>query len=125
MIIKGNVQTMEGPVPIEEIAVGVTVITGGHVPAKVIDVKTRAAKAALRFKLNPSLTVEEGAGILTAYGIKPAKEGSVMMRKASGGIVPDELIVVKADNENTGYGIVLADTRTVLVNGYGVEAEHA
>lgn len=123
MIIKGKVQTMTGPAPIETLAAGVVVITGGHVPAKVVEIKKETAKAALRFKLNPSLSIAEGTGILTAYGVKPAAAGSVMMRKASGGIVPDELITVSATEE--GYDIVLADQRTVWVNGYGVEVQHA
>lgn len=121
MIIKGNIQTMTGPVSIEKITAGTVIITGSHVPAKVIDCKKEKAKAALRFKLSPSLTVAEGTGILTAYGIKPAKAGSVMMRKASGSIVPDELIAVDAAE---GYELTISDKKTVLVSGYGVEVRN-
>ncbi len=120
MIIKGNVQTMKGPVSIASLMEGDMVITAKRIPSKVVRVTKKKIKTGLQFKRNTSLVVKEGTAILTAYGMKEAKAGTVMMHKTSSN-VPDELVKISATE---GYELVLSSGDTVLVNGYGVEVEH-
>lgn len=120
MIIKGNVQTMKGPVAIESLSEGNMVITAKRIPSKVVRVAKKKVRNGLQFKRNPSLVVKEGTMILTAYGMKEAKAGTVMMHQTNG-IVPDELLKISATE---GYEVVLSSGDAVLVNGYGVEVRH-
>lgn len=118
MIIRGNVQTMQGPVPVESIKVGDFVIGMNHIPCEVVKVTKEEVTKAYSFALNPHLLISKGTRVKTVYGMKEAV-GELLMAVTNGAEVPDTIF----DDEGTfnAYEIYAKGADVLMVDDYGVE----
>lgn len=118
MIIRGNIQTMQGPVPVESIKKGDLVIGMNHIPCEVIKVTEHEVTKASSFALNPHLLISKGTRVKTAYGMKEAA-GNLLLVVTNGAAVPDNISEV--EGTYTGYEIYAEGTKVLMVDDYGVE----
>ena len=118
MIIRGNIQTMQGPVPVESIKEGDLVIGMNHAPCEVMKVSKEEVTKVSFFALNPHPLISKGTRVKSVYGMKEAA-GKLLLVATNGAEVPDTI----SDEEGTytGYEIYAEGTEVLMVDDYGVE----
>lgn len=127
IIAKGNVQTAEGPVPVESLQPGMLVVDRGHRARKLLKVEQVQLHQTLHFERNPELVLAGNSILFTLTGMRSAITIKGV-RKALGGRiqmlfqtvrVQDDVMKVKKE-EVTGYRLTIEGGKDVLVNGYDV-----
>lgn len=127
IIVKGNVHTAEGPVPVEKLETGMLVVDRGHRARKLLKVEQVQLHQTLHFEKNPELVLAGNSVLFTLTGLRSAITLKNVRKAMNGRIqmlfqtsrVQDDVMKVKKE-EVTGYRLTIEGGRDVLVNGYDV-----
>jgi hypothetical protein len=127
IIAKGNVHTVEGPVPVEKLETGMLVVDRGHRARKLLKVEQVQLHQTLHFEKNPELVLAGNSVLFTLTGLRSAITLKNVRKAMNGRIqmlfqtsrVQDDVMKVKKE-EVTGYRLTIEGGRDVLVNGYDV-----
>lgn len=129
MIIKGDIHTNNGPVPIEKLKVGDKVVDQQHRARAVLSIEKKSADKLMAFTRNRAVLSADTV-LMTVYGprsavalpgVKQLKSTAVQMAHPNARIAADEVNVTDAAAE--GYVITVEDGKTVFVNNYCIKLE--
>ncbi|MBR2881523.1 MAG: hypothetical protein IKB96_04065 [Prevotella sp.] len=119
VIIKGNVWTLYGPIPVEDLKVGDRVLDRKPSVREILDIQLVPVDKALMFK-NHSFAVSADTQVYTAFGPKLiTEETSLLARREDFSVMP-----VKAyleDVDLMGYKLTIKDGSDLYVNGYNMQ----
>lgn len=127
LIIKGNVQTGDGPVAVEKLQEGDLLVDRGHRARRLLKIERQAADRTLGFVRNKGAVLSADAVLLTAYGersataeagVKLIKNNSVSMALSNSRVVQDKTVVREEAAE--GYKLTVEDGENIFVNDYCV-----
>jgi hypothetical protein len=127
IIVKGNVQTADGPVPVENLEPGMLVVDRGHRARKLLKVEQVQLHQTLHFEKNKELVLAGNSILFTLVGMRSAIILKNVRKALNGRIqmlfqtsrAQDDVMKVKKE-EVTGYRLTIEGGRDVLVNGYDV-----
>ena len=119
VIVKGNVWTFNGPIPVEDLKVGDRVLDRKPSVREIVDIQLVSVDKVLKFK-NHSFAVSAETEVYTAFGPKKVTEDtSLLARREDFSVMP-----VKAyleDVDVTGYKLIIKDGSDLYVNGYNMQ----
>ena len=121
IIAKGNVNTAEGPVPVENLKPGMLVVDRGHRARKLQLHQT------LHFERNPDLILSGNSILFTLTGLRSAISIKGVRKAMNGRIqmlfeerkMQEDVMKIRKE-EVTGYRLSIEGGKDVLVNGYNV-----
>lgn len=127
IIAKGNVSTVEGPMPVENLQPGMLVIDRGHRARKLLKVEQVQLHQTLHFERNTDLVLAGNSILFTLIGLRSAISLKSVRKAMNGRIqmlfegrkMQDDVMKIKKE-EVTGYRLTIEDGKDVLVNGYDV-----
>ena len=129
IIAKGNVSTVEGPVPVEHLKPGMLVVDRGHRARILLKIEQVQLHQTLHFERNPDLILA-GNSILFTFTLTGLRSAISLknVRKAMNGRIQmlfegrkmqDDVMKIRKE-EVTGYRLTIEGGKDVLVNGYDV-----
>lgn len=120
MIVRGNIQTAEGPVAVENIRIDDLVIDRERRARRITAIKTAKVTETVSFKRNTKAVFSSDTVFLTAKGTKTLADGAgVSFIKPDGRSVSDTAVI--AATNTIGYNLTVEDGSNVYVSGYNVE----
>ena len=127
MIAKGNVSTAEGPVPAENLKLGMLVVDRGHRARKLLKVERVQLHQTLHFERNADLVLAGNSILFTLTGLRSAISLKNVRKAINGRIqmlfegrkMQDDVMKIRKE-EVTGYRLSIEGGKDVLVNGYDV-----
>ena len=127
IIAKGNVNTAEGPVPVENLKPGMLVVDRGHRARKLLKVERVQLHQTLHFERNPDLILAGNSILFTLTGLRSAISLKNVRKAMNGRIqmlfegrkMQDDVMKIRKE-EVTGYRLSIEGGKDVLVNGYNV-----
>lgn len=127
LVIKGNVHTSKGPIPVEELQEGDLLVDRGHRARKLLKIERQTAEGVLKFSRNAAV-LSADAVLLTAYGarsaisidgVKQLRDGAVSMALPNYRVVQDKILLSEESGE--GYKLTVEDGENIFVNDYCVK----
>lgn len=119
MIVTGNIQTLTGRIPVEQLKAGDIVIDNFHCPRTVYSVNPVKAELSLEFNGNPKLSVTEGTNVQTVYGAIKAEENSHAAVVGFNNARYDESFTSKTCD--VAYEVKVKDADYIYVDNYAIE----
>ena len=127
IIAKGNVSTAEGPVPAENLKLGMLVVDRGHRARKLLKVERGQLHQTLHFERNADLVLAGNSILFTLTGLRSAISLKNVRKAINGRIqmlfegrkMQDDVMKIRKE-EVTGYRLSIEGGKDVLVNGYDV-----
>ena len=127
IIAKGNVNTAEGPVPVENLKPGMLVVDRGHRARKLLKVERVQLHQTLHFERNPDLILSGNSILFTLTGLRSAISIKGVRKAMNGRIqmlfeerkMQEDVMKIRKE-EVTGYRLSIEGGKDVLVNGYDV-----
>ncbi len=127
IIAKGNVSTVEGPVPVEHLKPGMLVVDRGHRARKLLKVERVQLHQTLHFERNPDLILAGNSILFTLTGLRSAISIKGVRKAMNGRIqmlfegrkMQEDVMKIRKE-EVTGYRLSIEGGKDVLVNGYNV-----
>ena len=127
IIAKGNVNTAEGPVPVENLKPGMLVVDRGHRARKLLKVERVQLHQPLHFERNPDLILSGNSILFTLTGLRSAISIKGVRKAMNGRIqmlfeerkMQEDVMKIRKE-EVTGYRLSIEGGKDVLVNGYNV-----
>lgn len=127
IIAKGNVSTAEGPVPAENLKLGMLVVDRGHRARKLLKVERVQLHQTLHFERNADLVLAGNSILFTLTGLRSAIFLKNVRKAINGRIqmlfegrkMQDDVMKIRKE-EVTGYRLSIEGGKDVLVNGYDV-----
>ena len=124
IIAKGNVSTAEGPVPAENLKLGMLVGDRGHRARKLLKVERVQLHQTLHFERNADLVLAGNSILFTLTGLRSAISLKNVRKAINGRIqmlfegrkMQDDVMKIRKE-EVTGYRISCEGGKDVLVNG--------
>ena len=127
IIAKGNVSTVEGPVPVEHLKPGMLVVDRGHRARILLKIEQVQLHQTLHFERNPDLILAGNSILFTLTGLRSAISLKNVRKAMNGRIqmlfegrkMQDDVMKIRKE-EVTGYRLSIEGGKDVLVNGYNV-----
>ncbi len=127
IIAKGNVSTVEGPVPVEHLKPGMLVVDRGHRARILLKIEQVQLHQTLHFERNPDLILAGNSILFTLTGLRSAISLKNVRKAMNGRIqmlfegrkMQDDVMKIRKE-EVTGYRLTIEGGKDVLVNGYNV-----
>ncbi|MEE3453294.1 hypothetical protein [Dialister sp.] len=127
IIAKGNVSTVEGPVPVEHLKPGMLVVDRGHRARILLKIEQVQLHQTLHFERNPDLILAGNSILFTLTGLRSAISLKNVRKAMNGRIqmlfegrkMQDDVMKIRKE-EVTGYRLTIEGGKDVLVNGYDV-----
>ena len=127
IIAKGNVSTVEGPVPVEHLKPGMLVVDRGHRARILLKIEQVQLHQTLHFERNPDLILAGNSILFTLTGLRSAISLKNVRKAMNGRIqmlfegrkMQDDVMKIRKE-EVTGYRLSIEGGKDVLVNGYDV-----
>ena len=127
IIAKGNVSTVEGPVPVEHLKPGMLVVDRGHRARILLKIEQVQLHQTLHFERNADMVLEGNSILFTLTGLRSAISLKNVRKAMNGRIqmlfegrkTQDDVMKIRKE-EVTGYRLSIEGGKDVLVNGYDV-----
>lgn len=119
VIINGNVWTLYGPVPVQDLKVGDKVLDRKPSVREVLDIQLVSVDKALKFE-DHSFAVSADTEVYTAFGPKKVTENTALLaRREDFSVMPVKAYI--EDVDAIGYKLVIKDGSDLYVNGYNMQ----
>lgn len=125
LIVKGNVYTGRGPIPVEQLQEGDLLVDRGHRARRLLKIERQLTARTMTFARNKAVVLSADAILLTAYGERAVAAGNVRQADALHMVLPNYRVVqdriVLLDDAAEGYLLTVENGENIFVDDYCIK----